>query len=222
MAQQPNDRQELIQFLTTEHFTLQGARSAAVADTNSRLQIYMGVLSASILALALVAQISSLGDHFFAFAFVLLPMVYVFGLLTIGRLRQSWLEWFIAGRGMSRIRRFFVEAAPEADRYLILPTSDDPWATLLGTGIKEQGRLSGTLGGFFTATGVIALINSAILGVFAGLVAVRMSGEAAATAISGGAIFLLSLGILMKAGSRSFYRNMNAAEVRFPLTDSRS
>jgi hypothetical protein len=206
----------MIQFLTTEHFTLQGARTAAVADTNSRLQIYMAVLSSAILGLALVAQISrtedTLGEAFFAFAFVLLPMVYVFGLATIARLRQSWMEWFLAGQGMGRIRRFFVEAAPEAQRYLILPTTDDPRAVLGGTGI----RLGGHLRGLVTATGVVAMVNSVVGGVLAGLVATKITGSTGITALVAGGVFLVSLGFLMETGRHRIHRNVAEAEIHFP------
>jgi hypothetical protein len=212
------DRQALIQVLTTEHFTLQGARSSAVAETNSRLQIYMAVLSSSILGLALVAQFSR--EAFFAFAFVLLPMVYVFGLATGTRLRQSWLEWFIAGQGMARIRRFFVDTAPEAERYLILPTTDQPWAVLGGTGIKEGNLWRGLV----TAAGVVAMINSVAAGVLAGLVATRVSsGHVLLTAASGGGVFLISLAVLMGTGRRTIFRYIAAADVRFPSgTEPRS
>lgn len=209
MADPASDRQALIQVLTTEHFTLQGARSSAVAETNSRLQIYMAVLSSSILGLALVAQFSK--TAFFTFAFVLLPMVYVFGLATITRLRQSWLEWFIAGQGMGRIRRFFVETAPEAERYLILPATDEPWVVLGGTGIK-QGNI---WRGLVTAAGVVAMINSVVAGVLAGLIATRLSAEVPLIAAAGGGVFFISLVILMQTGRRRIYGHIADADVRF-------
>ena len=49
------DRQSVMQFMTTEHFTLQTARAVANAEISSRLQLYMTTLSSAIIALALVA-----------------------------------------------------------------------------------------------------------------------------------------------------------------------
>lgn len=206
------ERQAMIQFLTTEHFTLQGARATAIADTNSRLQVYMGVLSTTILSLALVAQISRLGDAFFAFSFVLLPMAYIFGLTTMGRLKQSWMEWFVASQGMGRIRRFFVETAPEAERYLTLPATDDPWAILGGAGIRGGGRLRGLV----TASAVVAMVNSVIGGVLAALIVVHSNGSALLLAVSGGGTFVLSMVILGIVAQGDFLRKMASAEVRFP------
>jgi hypothetical protein len=66
------DRQHILQFMTTEHFTLQTARAVANAEITSRLQLYLGTLSSSIVALALTAQLSGLGLAFRGFALVLL------------------------------------------------------------------------------------------------------------------------------------------------------
>jgi hypothetical protein len=55
------DRQQILQFMTTEHFTLQTARGIANAEITARLQLYLGTLSSSIIALALTAQLSGLG-----------------------------------------------------------------------------------------------------------------------------------------------------------------
>ena len=73
------DRQQILQFMTTEHFTLQTARAVAHAEISSRLQLYLSTLSSTIIALALVAQLSGLGHAVRAFALVLLPVVYFLG-----------------------------------------------------------------------------------------------------------------------------------------------
>lgn len=206
------DRQALIQLLTTEHFTLQGARAAAVGETNSRLQIYMMFVSMSVLALALVAQVSQLGKAFFAFAYILLPIAYLFGVATLGRLRQTWLEWFTAMQGMNRIRRFFVEVAPDAERYLIMPTSDEPFTTLRGGSLTRFGRLQGLYTAFF----VIALVDSVIAGVFAGLLTIRLSGLGLLSAALGVVALSVSMVSLMAFSRRFVFATLRGAEVRFP------
>jgi hypothetical protein len=40
------DRQHILQFMTTEHFTLQTARAVANAEISSRLQLYLGTCRA--------------------------------------------------------------------------------------------------------------------------------------------------------------------------------
>ena len=78
------DRQSVVQFMTTEHFTLQTARAAANAEISSRLQLYMTTLSSAIIALALLTQLSELSRAFVEFALVLLPVVYFLGVVILG------------------------------------------------------------------------------------------------------------------------------------------
>ena len=92
------DRQHILQFMTTEHFTLHTARAVANAEITSRLQLYLGTLSSSIIALALTAQLSGLGVAFRGFALVLLPVVFFLGVVTHGRLLQVNAEWRLYGQ----------------------------------------------------------------------------------------------------------------------------
>jgi hypothetical protein len=73
------DRQHILQFMTTEHFTLQTARAVANAEITGRLQLYLGTLSSAIIALALTAQLSGLGVALRGFALVLRPVVFFLG-----------------------------------------------------------------------------------------------------------------------------------------------
>ena len=134
------DRQSILQFMTTEHFTLQTARAVANAEISSRLQLYLGTLSSSIIALALTAQLSGLGVAFRAFALVLLPVVFFLGVVTHGRLLQVNAEWRLYGQGMNRIRHYFLELAPEVEPYFVLPATDDPWVTLAAIGVQTRGQ----------------------------------------------------------------------------------
>ena len=151
-----------MQFMTTEHFTLQTARAVVNAEISARLQLYMTTLSSAIIALALVAQVSgALGRAFETFALVLLPVVYFLGLATLTRLLQAAAEWRTYGHGMNRIRHWYLEVAP----YFVLPATDDPWASLAAVGIRRNNTWQGLLA---TAPWIIVVINSVLAGVVAG------------------------------------------------------
>lgn len=130
---------QILTFMTTEHFNLQTERASATSEVNGRLQLYMSTLSASLITLALAAQLSDAGDGFRVFALVLLPTVFVFGLVTIGRIGQVWVAWFAATQGMGRIRHYYTEIAPEMAPYFMMPTNDDPVHILAGSGIGDRG-----------------------------------------------------------------------------------
>jgi hypothetical protein len=220
MEEQQHDRPsrpppEVVPFLTTEHFIMQSEKSSASSDTNARLQLYMTVLTSSFIALALVAQISDVGDAFRGFALVLLPTVYVFGLVTLGRMSQLWHAWFTASQGMNRIRHYFVELAPETAPYLVMPTTDDAWTTLVGVGVGK-GRVN-RLEGLYTAPAAVAIVNSIVAAAFVGiLVATFTDGSLVLPAVAGAIGGAVSFVALIFHRTRWFRERMEATESRFP------
>ena len=210
------DRQYIVQFMTTEHFTLQTARGVANAEISARLQLYLGTLSSALIALALTAQLTGLGFAFRAFALVLLPVVYFLGVVTHGRLLQVNAEWRLYAQGMNRIRHYFLEVAPQMERYLVLPATDDPWATLAAVGIRSGGNPWWQA--LLTAGAIIVVVNSVLAGVFAGLLWRSVAGSSGPVplALSAAVGFLVSLGSLGLYGQRAFRRDLEASPVVFP------
>ena len=209
------DRQQIMQFMTTEHFTLQTARAVVNAEISARLQLYMTTLSSAIIALALVAQVSgALGRAFETFALVLLPVVYFLGLATLTRLLQAAAEWRTYGHGMNRIRHWYLEVAPEKAPYFVLPATDDPWVTLSAIGVRTGGNPWWQA--LLTAGSMIVVVNSVLAGVVGGLLwrsVVGPSGPLPLAAAVGFVVSLVSQGIY---GQRAFRRDLEASTVVFP------
>jgi hypothetical protein len=127
-------QRQLLQALTTEHFTLQTARSATIADSNGRSALYLSTVSSAVVALAFIGQVDRLGHAFFLFALALLPALVFLGVLTYLRLVQTAIEDLFYARAINRIRRQYVDLDPEASRWFMLCGFDDrrgcwqPWA----------------------------------------------------------------------------------------------
>jgi hypothetical protein len=96
------DRQALLTTLTTEHFSLQGSRGSTIAESSARAAMYLGSLSASLVSLGFVAQISATGETFRVFALVVLPTLFVLGVFTFVRLVESTIEDLFYGRAINR------------------------------------------------------------------------------------------------------------------------
>ena len=116
------------QFLTTEHFTLQGARNGAIAEANGRLGHYLAAVGSSVVALAFVADVSNVGTVFLAFSGVIFPILIFLGAATFIRTLQIGINDTQLAQAINRIRHFYVELAPEAERYFSFPHHDDPGA----------------------------------------------------------------------------------------------
>ena len=82
MEQESTERPGLLSALTTEHFTLQSARSSMITESLGRTTIYLGTLSATLVAFALIVQGDTTEGDFRLFALILLPALIFLGTVT--------------------------------------------------------------------------------------------------------------------------------------------
>lgn len=202
----------MLQALTTEHFTLQGARSVVISEVNSRATIYLSAVSSTVVALAFVTTLSESQDLVRAFALVLLPVLCFMGLVTKSRLEQLSLADFQYQRAINRIRHAYVDVAPEAARYLTLSIHDDVRG-VAHTAMYQQGRRMGLL----TAAEMIAVLNSVIIGLFAAIAFRWMTGTGSIPALLLGIVAGVAVAVIdFKMGEARWKAYVSAFEVRFP------
>jgi hypothetical protein len=183
--------QKMLQFMATEHSVLQAGRSATIFETGGRTAVFLGTVSSTLIALAFVGQISRLGTAFFAFALVLLPTLFFLGLVTFERATQLGVEDYIYAVGMSRIRHFYVEMVPQAEKYFVGSIHDDLATTMAPTLFGMPVSLAWQ--SLLTVPGAIALVNSVIVGSFAALLVRAFLVESVALSVGVGiAAFVVS------------------------------
>ena len=161
----------LMSALTTEHYTLQAARSSTVAEANGRGLLFLSTVSGATVALALVAQVDRMGQTFLVFALSILPALLVLGLSSYARLADLAVHDAFYARGIGRIRAFYFTVDPSAHQYWLMAPGDDPHAVMRQAGQQHSRwhHLS------HTATSVAA-VTSMVAGVFVGLVASLLGG----------------------------------------------
>lgn len=164
----PVDTPVRIQILATEHWSLLAQRSMIWSELFNRTAMFITVLSASVVALALVADATDFNEEFHVFALLVLPMTLVLGVGTLIRLGHVMTEdvWLIMG--MNRIRRGYMDTAPELDRYFVAGVHDDIKGVLVTRGPQPFNGPSHLLS---AAPTVVAIVNAALFGVIAGLFA---------------------------------------------------
>jgi hypothetical protein len=163
--------QRILQFLTTEHFTLQTAKSAIVAESNGRAALYLSFLSASVVALAFVGQVSKIGTTFLVFGLALFLPLFFLGIATFVRLYETSTESMMHARRINRIRHYYVQVAPEMAPYFAHRTHDDmnDFLDELAIFVPEKpSRWWGLWQQMLSIAGAIAVINSVLAGVFVG------------------------------------------------------
>jgi hypothetical protein len=101
---QDHNTPAMVTFMTTEHFVLQTARSAGIAELNGRAGFYLATVFSGLIALAFTGQLSWLGTAFYVFGLVLLPTPAFVGGTTFERaLRNRVEDAQLTGR-INRIR----------------------------------------------------------------------------------------------------------------------
>src|SRR5215207_9394377 len=127
-AGEAGDRQlgpHAAQLLGTEHWSLIAARSLIWNEAQSRATVFLTVLSASIIALALLADATGVGAQTTTLALVLLPVVLLLGIATYVRLVQINTEEFQLVLAMNRLRRAYLTIAPGLEPYFTTGHYDD-------------------------------------------------------------------------------------------------
>ena len=174
--QEPNSP-AAVTFVTTEHFVLQTARSAGIAELNGRAGFYLAAVSSGLIALAFIGQLSRLGTGFYVFGLVLLPTLAFVGVATFERAVRNGVEDVqMAGR-IDRIRQFYFDAAPQVARYLPPPGPDASWAMAREAGVSTPFWYQ-----FLTIAGVLAVVDSVLIGGTFGLAVQAGTGLLAASA----------------------------------------
>src|SRR5436305_6156769 len=122
---QPRPESEALQILATEHWSLLATRSLIYQESLGRVNMFLGILSGAVIALALVAQASHFSSAFYAVAVFMLTVVFFTGIATIRRLmmlNRDDYKWVV---GMNRLRHGYLELHPELEPNFITSSYDD-------------------------------------------------------------------------------------------------
>jgi hypothetical protein len=179
-----------VAFVTTEHFTLQGARSAAISGEIGRATIFLGSVSAGLVALGLIAAATHIGTAFYAFGLILLPTLSFLGFATGNRVLQYGVEELEYVERIARLRGYYFDHAPELTHYLASVPSPRRLA------IQGFGSAGGRI--YRTISGMIAVVTAVLAGSAAGLIATMAAGHSAVAGfVVGGVVGAAVLAALM-------------------------
>jgi hypothetical protein len=200
------DRQSILQFMTTEHFTLQTAKAVANAEIGTRLQLYLGTLSSSLIAPRPDRAAVRVGLR--------LPSVRVGPAPSCLLSRRSDAWTAVAGhRGVADLRAGHEPHPP------LLPGGRPGDGTLFRAAVhrrplgqpyrgRHPDRGNPWWQALLTAGAIVVVVNSVLAGVFAGLLWRSVAGPSgpvplALCAVAG---FLLSMMSLGGYGQRTWRR----------------
>jgi hypothetical protein len=205
------DRQELLTALTTEHFTLQGARTQTMSESASRTTLYIGAVSSALIALGFIGQVSDVGDSFKIFALAVLPTVYLLGAFTFIRLVECGAEDFRYGVAINRIRGYYRQLAGDQANLFMLSGHDDGRGVFENMGVPAEGRSQ-----FFSFATVVAIINSVVGGSAIAIAAGALGAPLGAAAAIGGVVAIASVLGWLRLAARLLTERTGGIEPMFP------
>jgi hypothetical protein len=158
-------------FVTTEHFNLQTARAATIAEANGRASVFLGAVSAGLIAFAFAGQSSR--TALYVFGLVLFPVLSVLGITTFSRTLDASIADTLYVLRINRLRRFYFDRAPQLAGYLVQPTPTDDLAALL----REEGYHPSRWRTLLSIPGAISVVNAVLLGATSGLAVAAMTDD---------------------------------------------
>jgi hypothetical protein len=206
------DRQALLTTLTTEHFTLQGARSSTVSENTGRSSIYLTAVSSALVALAFIGQVSDIGETFRLFSLAVVPVLFMLGLLTYIRVLEKTIEDLYYARAINRIRHYYRELAGDDARYFLLGGHDDVAGVFANMATSpSRAQL------LYSAASTIGVVNSVVGGSGIALLIGAVTDASPGAAVACGALAAAALvGAHLTHERRTLTRTFAGMDVEFP------
>jgi hypothetical protein len=152
-----------LSFITTEHFNLATARGNATMETNGRASLFLSSVSAGLVAFAFAGQVSR--SALYTFGLVLFPVLFFLGLTSFSRALQASVADTLYVLRINRVRRYYLEHAPELAGYLAPAAPGDD----LGDLLRQEGYRPGLFQTLLSVPGTISVLNGVLLGAAVGL-----------------------------------------------------
>ena len=208
------------QILGTEHWSLLAARSLIWTEAMSRATVFLTVLSASIIALALLADATGFGAQTATLALVLLPVVFLLGIAAYARLVQINTEEFQLVLAMNRLRHAYLEIEPGLERYLSTGHHDDEQGVIASYLLDRPSRQWLWVHFLVNTPTIVATVDAALAAAIVVLV-LQVAEASRATAVAGGGLaFLAVWGVLFRLQLHTL-RPLRHTTPRFPTTADR-
>jgi hypothetical protein len=182
-------RPAAVSVITTEHFTLQGARASTIAEATGRATMFLSSIAGGLVALGLIATATHVGTAFFVFGLIVLPTLGFVGIVTFERAVQSGIEDLGYARRIALLRGYYFDAAPELEPYLMSVPERER--------LHRQGLGGGLWQGFLTVAGMVSVVTSVIAGSAVGLLVELLSRHTFAAAVIAGAAAGIALLVAM-------------------------
>jgi hypothetical protein len=204
------DDPRAVDILTTEHWSLLSARALGYQEMFGRATIFIGVLSGTVIALALLAQATRFGAETLSFAAVLFAVSLFIGLATFVRCVEINLEDARWLEGMSLLRHAYLQIVPELGPFFVAGHGPGVDPSSLRHGSPQRiGSLAKSL---TTTSSVVAALDSVLAGSLASDLCTLVGVALTPTLAIGTGVSLVSAALHVRYAARFRRRHMPAPQ----------
>jgi hypothetical protein len=190
------------QLLATEHWGLLASRGSTQSEMLSRISMFFTLISAGLVSIALVGQVSRFDGTFALFAILVLAFIALVGFLTQLRVVAVGMEDLMYVLAMNRLRAAYVALDPGvAPYFLASPHDDRAGSEHTYDFFDSQGDLRHVLGSSFL---FLITVEGALLGLLAGTVAHSAVGVLVLSIAIGILVWLVYFAVCSWSGRRSY------------------
>jgi hypothetical protein len=187
----------------------------------SRTTLFLTVLSAAIIALALLADATGFGSQTATLALVLLPVVLFLGVATYVRLVQINTEDVKAVLAMNRLRHAYLKMAPGLEPYFTTGHHDDAHGLAASFLLAGPSMLHPWAHFLVTTPTIVATVDAAVSAAIVVLILQTAEAPTAAVVAAGAAAFLVVWGSLYSLQRHNLHP-LRHTTPRFPSPPSAS
>ena len=202
------------QLLATEHWSLLASRSTAQSEVLIRISILLTLVSAGLVSLALVGQVTDFSDAFPLYAIAILSVITLIGFLTQVRVNNVGMEDLMYVLAMNRLRAAYLELDPGIRPYLMAGSNDD----LAGMSrtyffldpMRNRHQLAGSTMIF------VVVVNSALVGLLGAAILTALGVRMPVPGIAAVVLGFLYCALSLVRGGLEFTRFWRTYEPLFP------
>lgn len=216
LAPRPLSDDRALTILTTEHWSLLSARGLVYNEAFARAGTFLTFLSATLVALGLIAAGTGFRREFLVVAATVLALDLFIGLATLGRVMDASAEDIRCIQGMNRLRHAYLEMVPGLEPYFVTSRYDDMAGAISAYGAASPSTLAGTLHGLTTTSGMVCVICAAVAAALAGVLLLLATDEPAVAAVGAFATLLVGVALGIATMVRVFGSGRRAIEPIFP------
>jgi hypothetical protein len=188
------------QLLATEHWSLLASRSTTQSEVLTRIAIFLTLVSAGLLALGLLGNATQFRGWFGVAALGILLLLALLGMITAMRVYNTGTDDLMYVIAMNRLRGAYLDLDPGLERYLVSSPNDDQSGaerTYYAYGPRRSQL-------FASSMMIITVVESAVLGLLAGGIAVAFGADIIVAVVIGILIALLAVFGWLAWGYRTY------------------